>query len=504
MFPVGGGELGRLIRAFDWSTTPLGPISGWPPHLRTSVDICLQAPVPVVMLFGADGIMIYNDAYAGFAADRHPDLLGSKVLEGWPEAADLNRTVLDECLHAGRTLIYKALPLTLYRNKGQADHLWVDLSYSPILDESSTPAGVIAIVLETTGQVLAERALAEERQQVLEANRRLTAESTFLRDLFEQAPAFMCMTLGPQHRYVLTNHAYQRLVGSTDLIGKTVDEALPGIREPGFIDLLDRVFTTGQPHLGTGTRVAIQRTPGEPPEERYLDFIYTPIRNAEGTITGIFTQGQDLTERTRGEQHLRLLINELNHRVKNTLAIMQSVAVQTFRSAENLPQAQAAFSARIMALSRANDLLTGENWEGASLAEVVATAAEAHAGDEAARITANGPLVRLSPKTSLSLAMAIHELATNAAKYGALSNATGRVRIDWRIDDAEKSPRLHFEWRESGGPAVQQPQRRGFGSKLIERGLAAELGGGVDLRFEPEGLACTIDAPLDLYAETSA
>lgn len=143
-FPAGGGELGQLIRDFDWSTTSLGPISGWPQSLRTATDIVLQSPIPLVMLWGPDGIMIYNDGYAVFAASRHPELLGSKVLEGWPEAADRNRNVLDTCYHGGGTLSYKKLPLTLYRNKGEPDDLWLDLSHGPVLDKSGKPGGMPA------------------------------------------------------------------------------------------------------------------------------------------------------------------------------------------------------------------------------------------------------------------------------------------------------------------------------------------------------------------------
>ena len=158
-FPVGGGELGQLIRDFDWSKTSLGPISGWPQSLRTATDVVLQSPIPLVMLWGPDGIMIYNDGYAVFAADRHPGLLGSKVLEGWPEAADLNSNVLQTCYHRGGTLSFKDLPLTLYRNKGEPEDLWLDLNYGPVLDESGRPGGVLAVVVETTGKVLAERTL---------------------------------------------------------------------------------------------------------------------------------------------------------------------------------------------------------------------------------------------------------------------------------------------------------------------------------------------------------
>jgi two-component sensor histidine kinase len=496
-FPAGGGELGKLIREFDWSKTSLGPIADWPQSLRTATDIVLQAPLPLVMLWGPDGVMIYNDGYAGFAASRHPELLGSKVLEGWPEAAELNKRVLDECYHASRTLSFKDMPLTLYRNKGQPENLWTDLNYLPIMDESGKAGGVLAIVVETTGRFLAEQALEMERAAVLEANRRLSAESAFMHDLFRQTPSFMAMASGVDHTFVLTNNAYQRLIGGRDVVGKTVADGLPEVVEQGFVGLLDRVFASGKAHIGAGTRVMLE-LPGEAePKEHFLDFIYQPIRNSAGEVTGIFMEGQDVTERMRGEQHLRLVVNELNHRVKNTLAMMQAIASQTFRNSEDLEQAQQNFSSRIIALARANDLLTGENWEGASLYDLVASVAVAHAGNEPDRFTAKGPVVRLTPKIALSLSMAMHELATNAVKYGALANDKGRVDVAWSLQVKGGRQRLHLEWRESGGPPVTAPTRRGFGSRLVERGLAGELGGSVQLKFEPTGVVCVIEALMD-------
>lgn len=495
VFPVGGGELGRLIRAYDWSRTSLGPIDRWPQSLKTATDIVLQSPLPLVMLWGPDGIMIYNDGYAIFAADRHPSLLGSKVLEGWPEAADLNRNVLDTCYHGNRTLSFKDLPLTLFRNKGQPEDLWVDVNYGPVLDETGKPGGVLAVVVETTGRFLAEEALAAERQTVIEANKRLTAESTFLRDLFAQAPSFMAILTGPNHVFALVNDAYTRLIDGRRPIGKPLAEGLPEIVGQGFVALLDKVYRTGEPYIGVGSRVKLRVGDGAEDKEHFLDFIYQPLRNASGDVVGVFVEGQDMTERVRGEQHLRLVVNELNHRVKNTLAMIQAIAAQTLGSAADLEQAKGAFSARIMALARANDLLTGENWEGASLLDLVASVSVAHAGNQPNRFSAKGPIVRLSPKTAMALSMGLHELATNAVKYGALSVAEGRVDVSWRTADG----RLRIEWRETGGPAVAPPARRGFGSRLVERGLAAEMGGTAEMHFEPEGLVCVIDAPLDPY-----
>ena len=157
VFPVGGGELGELIRGFDWAATSLGPISKWPQSLKTATNLLLLSPVPIVLLWGEDGVMIYNDAYSVFAGSRHPALLGSKVREGWAEIADFNDNVMKVGL-AGRTLAYKDQELTLVRH-GRPAPVWMNLDYSPVLDESGRPGGVIAIVVETTEKVLADRAL---------------------------------------------------------------------------------------------------------------------------------------------------------------------------------------------------------------------------------------------------------------------------------------------------------------------------------------------------------
>src|SRR5689334_1108480 len=166
VWPIGGGATGALIRGFDWSGTSLGCSSYWPQSLRTAVDMMLLTPLPLVQLWGPDGVMIYNDAYSVFAGQRHPRLLGSKVLEGWAEVADFNRHVLDVCL-AGGTLSYQDQHLVLYRNN-VAEDVWMDLNYSPILDEDGRNAGVLAIVVETT-----ERVRALERLRIAQSAGRI-------------------------------------------------------------------------------------------------------------------------------------------------------------------------------------------------------------------------------------------------------------------------------------------------------------------------------------------
>ncbi len=202
----------------------------------------------------------------------------------------------------------------------------------------------------------------------------------------------------------------------------------------------------------------------------------------------------DVTERKRWEERQQLLIHELNHRVKNTLATVQSIAAQTLRSSQTTEQARHAIEERLLALSRVHDVLTRESWEGAGLAEIVAQAMAPYRHDRDDRLRMQGPEVRLSPRMALAIAMALQELATNAVKYGALSNETGTIAITWCLEEEGKRLRLH--WREAGGPPVRAPERRGFVTRLIERSLAQDLDGRVEITFAPAGLVCTVDAPL--------
>jgi two-component sensor histidine kinase len=211
----------------------------------------------------------------------------------------------------------------------------------------------------------------------------------------------------------------------------------------------------------------------------------------------------DITARKKAEEHQRLLINELNHRVKNTLSTVQSIATQSLRNADTAIAARDAVEGRLFALSRAHDVLTRENWDGAYLREVVQQAIEPFQGTPGSRFDIRGHDVRLPPRIALAVAMALQELGTNAVKYGALSNETGRVRISWTLRDQVNEPRLEMVWQETGGPLVEIPERRGFGTRLIERSLAQELNGEVEITFAPSGVVCSISAPLTLDEEAA-
>lgn len=476
------GEAARLIRSFDWRNTPLGRVEEWPSCLKTATAILLQSPVPIVMLWGEQGVMIYNDAYSVFAGHRHPALFGSNVREGWAEIADFNDNVMRVGL-SGQTLAYRDQELTLHR-RGRPEQVWMDLDYSPVLDERGRPAGVIAIVVETTERVLAERRNKQEFQR--------------LQNLFSQAPTFMAMLSGPEHVVDLVNPEYRKLIGGRDAIGKPIAEALPEVVEQGFIALLDQVFASGEPIMRTSERVMLKRTPDGGLEERFVDFVYQPIRNEHGAVSNIFVQGSDVSERVKAENHQKLLINELNHRVKNTLTSIQSIVTQTLRGASSKEDAAKAISARIVALSKAHNVLTDQNWDGADLRTMVESALDGFqvAGLEA--IAINGPELRVGPHAALSIALALHELATNAVKYGALSDAAGHVDVTWSVD----AGRFKLTWTESGGPPVEPSEVRGFGTRLLYQILPKELGGEAQVGRPPAGVVFTLETSLDAVRDT--
>src|SRR6202453_165466 len=280
-FAAGGGKIGALLREHDWSKTPLGPLEIWPQSLRTTVGLVLHSVVPIVLLWGQDGTMIYNDAYSIFAGGRHPALFGSKVREGWPEIADFNDNVMKIGL-AGGTLAYSDQELTLYRS-GQPEQVWMNLDYSPAPDERGNPAGVIAIVVETTARVLAERRQAAERERQ--------------RAIFQQMPGFVGVLTGPDHVFEYVNDAYVAISGPRTFVGRSVREVFPELEGQGFYELLDQVYATGKPFRAQAMPIRLVAEN----EDRYIDLLYEPIRNDGGEVTGIFVGGYDVTDRVRAE-----------------------------------------------------------------------------------------------------------------------------------------------------------------------------------------------------------
>jgi PAS domain S-box-containing protein len=281
--------MGERFRAHDWSATPLGGPAGWPAGLRTLIEVVLGSKQPMFITWGPERTLLYNDGYAGFPGRKHPDALGRPFLDVWSEIrADL-QPLLDQ-VDAGESVHMDDIRLVLERH-GYPEEAHFAFSYSPVRDETGRVAGLFCPCQETTGQVMAER--------------RATAERERLRELFQQAPGFMALLRGPEHVFELVNAAYLQLVGHRDALGKPVREALPEVEGQGFFELLDRVYATGEAFRGEALRVDLQRAPGAPVEERFVDLVYQPVSDAEGRVAGIFVEGSDVTERVRAEAALR-------------------------------------------------------------------------------------------------------------------------------------------------------------------------------------------------------
>lgn len=224
----------------------------------------------------------------------------------------------------------------------------------------------------------------------------------------------------------------------------------------------------------------------------------TPVRDKSGAVEQHFASFVDLTRHKEEQARSTMLIDELNHRVKNTLATVQSIVWQSLRQSSDPGVIRDAIESRIFALARSHELLTRQTWKGAGLRDLVEAAMAPFAGidQRAQRVVVDGPNVMLAPNATLALGIALHELATNAVKFGAFSGHAGSLLIAWTIDKTPQGSRLVLHWQEKGGPPVPPPSRQGFGSKVIERGLAHELGGTARLDYRADGLVCTIDIPL--------
>jgi two-component sensor histidine kinase len=244
-----------------------------------------------------------------------------------------------------------------------------------------------------------------------------------------------------------------------------------------------------------GTEVLYRRKDGS---EFWAAVFISPVRDASGDIIQYFASFADLTKHKEDEVRSRMLIDELNHRVKNALSTVQSIVWQTLRTTTDPRAIRQSIESRLFALSRSHDLLTREKWESAGLLDIAHDALETFgvSGGRADRIMIAGENIRFPPKAALAISIAFNELATNAVKYGAFSNAAGSIMIEWTIETAPACKRLLLSWKEKGGPPVTPPALRGFGSRVLERGLAHELEGTVHLDYRPDGLVCTMDIPL--------
>ena len=419
--------------------------------------------------YAVDGnwrIYLYNRDAAQHFGRTAEQMIGTTVWENFPQDVEAERgRILRDAM--ARREIVRGETMSLVRR-------YVSYVVFPLGD------GLGITFRDVTDRRIAEK----QRELAEEALRKRSAE---LEAVLETIPTAVWFTTDPELRNVVGNRR------ATELLRMSREADLSSaLNQPGHF----AVFRDGKP-LAAEARPLHRAARGEVVTNELLEIRFdddrrmivmraAPLRNAAGDLQGAVAAAADVTEWHRHEDHLKLLVNELNHRVKNTLAIVQSIATLTLKDVD--PGVRAAFEQRLLTLSATHGLLTDESWDGAHL--VAVARASLRAAHE--RIRFEGEDLRLRPKSAVALSMALHELGTNALKYGALSVEQGSVAVRWSTSGG----RFRLRWEERGGPPVSPPAHRGFGSRMIERGLAAELRGEARVDWRPEGLVCTIDAPL--------
>src|ERR1700712_5405716 len=291
-FLADGGEMGALIRAHDWATTLIGPPETWPQALKTTVRIMLTSRHPMVLWWGDALTCFYNDAYSALIGpDRHPSALGQPGRKVWAEIWDVIGPQIDLVMSGQGATWHEPQLIPITRGDRRED-VWWTYGYSPVDDDDAVTSvgGVLVICRDVTAEVRADQAHAHEAER--------------LGQFFEQAPGFMALLRGPHHVFELTNAAYQRLVGR-DVLGKPAREALPEVEGQGFFGLLDQVYATGTPFTARRRPLALASGPNGTIEQSFLDFVYQPVRDATGMVTGIFVEGSDVTEAKLTEEALQ-------------------------------------------------------------------------------------------------------------------------------------------------------------------------------------------------------
>ena len=421
-------------------------VERWTP-IRSAQNSCVRG----------DHLLINPMARAQDQATPAHDLIGKDFWEAFPQAlgsepCEVFQKAMQERQPARVEMVSPVL------------HQWVDVSIYPISDDG----------LSVYFRDISERKRIEEVEQWLAAIIESSNDAIISKNLESIVTSW--------------NKGAERLFGyrAEEMIGAPITVLFPEDRQDEEERILERIRRGERVEHFESTR---QRKDGSLVE---VSLTISPVKDSRGRIIGASKIARDITNHKQAERLQRLLVHELNHRVKNILATVQAIARQTFSSGQWDNTARETFEARLLALSKAHDLLTRENWGGADLSQVVAEALAPYHRD---RFEIGGPDVRVIPRMALALTLALHELATNAAKYGALSVPTGRIGVLWQARPGDP-PHLIFRWQERRGPLVSPPTQKGFGSRLIERSLALELAGEVKITYDPAGVVCEVCAPL--------
>ena len=463
----------RMGRAFGEAVEqarhqPFGPHGK---HLETLIQ---ALPAAICTTDAAGRITFFNEAAAELWGCR-PEIGKSEFCGSWklywPDGKPMPHGECPMAVALKEQRVVRGMEAVAERPDGTLVHF---VPYpTPLYDDSGILIGAVNMLID-----ISDRKRADANAQRLALIVESSEDAIISKDLYGTITSW--------------NRGAERVFGyaADEVIGKPITILIPEDRLNEEPEILERI-SRGEhiDHFDTVRR----RKDGSLID---ISLTVSPLKDADGKIIGASKIARDITERKRAHEQQKLLVNGMQHRIKNSMATIQAIATQTFN---HHAKERDAFIARLHALGSAHDLLTMETWESGPLCAIVARVLEPFQEQVNERITIDGPAdLWLDSTKAVAVAMALHELATNALKYGALSNGDGRVSIVW--ERQHQPHRMKLIWQESGGPEVTPPQQKGFGSHLIERAFVGQLGGS-ELVFSPQGICCTLEVALQPLAK---
>ncbi|ACK50355.1 signal transduction histidine kinase [Methylocella silvestris BL2] len=464
-------------------------------------------PAPTMVMDADLNIVAANRAYLDVTGRDSASLIGVNVFEAFPGEGP-SRVKLQKSFERvrdeGVVDVMPSLDYPIAGAYGVEPRRWT-CTHTPIHGAD----GKVAYIVQNTrdisalappagpqpgpGATGATSAQRLEMAQVL--NQTLLTTAHYLHRLFMHASNFMCVLRGRDYVYDMVNKSYAEFIGGRDVVGKRMRDVLPELASQGFMDVLDKVYNSGEAFAGRKMRILLQGGDGQI-REYFIDLTCQPILGEDGEVSGIFIEGSDVTNMVRADQRQALLIRELHHRVRNTLATVQGVMNTTAKSSATIEEFQEAFAGRIGSLAKTHAVMTDELDQCVSFEHLLIQELGLYAGNGRNRVHLKGPPVELPSQIAVPLGMAVHELTTNAVKFGSLAFESGHVAVEWSLAEGPAGAALRWEWSESDGPRVAPPGREGFGSMLLKRVLSQQIGAEVNVAFEPEGFRLRMLVPL--------
>ena len=493
-------EMAGLIASKDWSTTALGDRNIWSPSLKLIVGIMTSSNFPMAVRWGPEFILIYNDGYRPILADKHPWALGLPFRDVWPEVVS-ELIPLQEAILAGESPgdYSEDRPLTIRRRGMIWETAHFTVGYSPVPDPSSPTGigGVLVTAVETSERLRIEKALESKTQELSEANRRLENGQALYRSALAAGRMGTWETDMVAKTRLWTPEGMVLfgidLPGGRGHVGGAHDEYWSALH-PDDRDLMEKFHELADNQDSFTSEYRVVWPDGTTLWLRGHGRVIA--RTPDGKAHRLVSIVADVTERKAAEDHAQFLMHELSHRSKNLLAVIQSISRRTARTTTTMEEFESRFGRRLQGLAASHDVLVRNSWHGAPLAELMRQQLMPFMDIQSSRVELAGPDIVVAAEATQAIGLAVHELATNAIKYGALSVPAGKVKISWGFDSESLASReLFLKWVEYGGPPVVPPTRTGFGHLVIDEMIERSLNAKVVIAFVPHGLEWSVSIP---------